>query len=91
MNGSDVIISGSCDENIVRICCAQTGWRLRDINFFRGKYQYLCFFLFNVYFGGHVKFDLRGKLHLNKEEVSFMVMYSSIDVNFGGTLVFQVT
>lgn len=33
MNGRDYVISGSCDENIVRICCAQTGRRLRDITF----------------------------------------------------------
>ncbi|RZC45181.1 hypothetical protein C5167_038121 [Papaver somniferum] len=32
MNGRDYIISGSCDENIVRVCCAQTGRRLRDIS-----------------------------------------------------------
>ncbi|KAM1048231.1 hypothetical protein TB2_026963 [Malus domestica] len=32
MNGRDYIISGSCDENIVRICCAQTGKRLRDVH-----------------------------------------------------------
>jgi len=32
MNGRDYIISGSCDEHIVRICCAQTGRRLRDIS-----------------------------------------------------------
>ena len=25
MNGRDYIISGSCEENVVRICCAQTG------------------------------------------------------------------
>lgn len=31
MNGSDYIISGSCDEHVVRICCAQTGKRLRDV------------------------------------------------------------
>ncbi|KAK9285113.1 hypothetical protein L1049_024298 [Liquidambar formosana] len=31
MNGRDYIISGSCDEHIVRICCAQTGRRLRDV------------------------------------------------------------
>ncbi|KAK8467409.1 hypothetical protein PHAVU_007G042500 [Phaseolus vulgaris] len=31
MNGRDYIISGSCDEH-VRICCAQTGRRLRDIS-----------------------------------------------------------
>eukprot|EP00268_Persea_americana_P045974 TRINITY_DN4714_c0_g1_i1.p1 TRINITY_DN4714_c0_g1~~TRINITY_DN4714_c0_g1_i1.p1 ORF type:complete len:118 (-),score=22.67 TRINITY_DN4714_c0_g1_i1:262-615(-) len=32
MNGGDYIISGSCEEKIVRICCAQTGRRLRDIS-----------------------------------------------------------
>ncbi|XP_021751131.1 uncharacterized protein LOC110716800 isoform X2 [Chenopodium quinoa] len=32
LNGRDYIISGSCDENVVRICCAQTGRRLRDIS-----------------------------------------------------------
>ncbi|XP_068656346.1 protein DWD HYPERSENSITIVE TO UV-B 1 isoform X2 [Aristolochia californica] len=32
MNGRDYIISGSCEENIVRICCAQTGRRLRDVS-----------------------------------------------------------
>ncbi|KAI3922369.1 hypothetical protein MKX01_006058 [Papaver californicum] len=32
MSGRDYIISGSCDENIVRVCCAQTGRRLRDIS-----------------------------------------------------------
>ncbi|KAH1113552.1 hypothetical protein J1N35_006930 [Gossypium stocksii] len=31
MNGRDYIISGSCDEHAVRICCAQTGRRLRDV------------------------------------------------------------
>lgn len=31
MNGGDYIISGSCDEDVVRICCAQTGKRLRDV------------------------------------------------------------
>uniref|UniRef100_A0A1J3HNR5 DNA damage-binding protein 2 n=1 Tax=Noccaea caerulescens TaxID=107243 RepID=A0A1J3HNR5_NOCCA len=31
MNGNDYIISGSCDENMVRVCCAQTGRRLRDV------------------------------------------------------------
>ncbi|KAI3679168.1 hypothetical protein L2E82_51640 [Cichorium intybus] len=31
MNGRDYIISGSCDEHVVRVCCAQTGRRLRDI------------------------------------------------------------
>jgi hypothetical protein len=31
INGSDYIISGSCDENVVRICCTQTGRRLRDV------------------------------------------------------------
>lgn len=32
MNGRDYIISGSCDESLVRVCCAQTGRRLRDIH-----------------------------------------------------------
>ncbi|KAL4615285.1 hypothetical protein ACB092_07G112400 [Castanea dentata] len=32
MNGRDYIISGSCDEHVVCICCAQTGRRLRDIS-----------------------------------------------------------
>ncbi|KAK9287314.1 hypothetical protein L1049_015728 [Liquidambar formosana] len=32
MNGRDYIISGSCDEHVVRICCSQTGRRLRDIS-----------------------------------------------------------
>ncbi|XP_071930933.1 protein DWD HYPERSENSITIVE TO UV-B 1 isoform X1 [Coffea arabica] len=32
MNGRDYVISGSCDESVVRICCAQTGRRLRDIS-----------------------------------------------------------
>ncbi|XP_039036401.1 uncharacterized protein LOC120173249 [Hibiscus syriacus] len=32
LNGKDYIISGSCDEHVVRICCAQTGRRLRDIS-----------------------------------------------------------
>ncbi|KAL3538826.1 hypothetical protein ACH5RR_002192 [Cinchona calisaya] len=32
MNGKDYVISGSCDEHVVRICCAQTGRRLRDIS-----------------------------------------------------------
>ncbi|KAK2657580.1 hypothetical protein Ddye_010632, partial [Dipteronia dyeriana] len=31
MNGRDYIISGSCDEHVIRICCAQTGRRLRDV------------------------------------------------------------
>ncbi|KAJ4714773.1 WD repeat containing protein [Melia azedarach] len=31
MNGRDYIISGSCDEHVVRVCCAQTGRRLRDV------------------------------------------------------------
>ncbi|KAI4326044.1 hypothetical protein MLD38_031397 [Melastoma candidum] len=31
MNGGDYIISGSSDEHVVRICCAQTGRRLRDV------------------------------------------------------------
>ncbi|XWS68099.1 hypothetical protein CRYUN_Cryun04dG0061200 [Craigia yunnanensis] len=32
LNGQDYIISGSCDEHVVRVCCAQTGRRLRDIS-----------------------------------------------------------
>lgn len=32
MNNRDYIISGSSDESILRICCAQTGRRLRDIH-----------------------------------------------------------
>ncbi|CAN6449688.1 unnamed protein product [Victoria cruziana] len=31
MSGGDYIISGSCEESVVRVCCAQTGRRLRDI------------------------------------------------------------
>eukprot|EP00243_Klebsormidium_subtile_P005544 TRINITY_DN222_c0_g5_i1.p2 TRINITY_DN222_c0_g5~~TRINITY_DN222_c0_g5_i1.p2 ORF type:complete len:169 (-),score=48.96 TRINITY_DN222_c0_g5_i1:416-868(-) len=31
MNGRDYIISGSCEENVVRLCCARTGRRLRDV------------------------------------------------------------
>ncbi|KAL1215763.1 Protein DWD HYPERSENSITIVE TO UV-B 1 [Cardamine amara subsp. amara] len=32
MNGNDYVISGSCDENVIRVCCAQTGRRLRDVS-----------------------------------------------------------
>ncbi|CAM6104311.1 unnamed protein product [Calypogeia fissa] len=32
MNGRDYIITGSCEENVVRICCAQTGRHLRDLS-----------------------------------------------------------
>ncbi|KAL0343525.1 UNVERIFIED_CONTAM: hypothetical protein Sangu_1239900 [Sesamum angustifolium] len=32
MNGRDYIITGSCEEPTIRICCAQTGRRLRDIS-----------------------------------------------------------
>ncbi|KAL2477318.1 transducin family protein/WD-40 repeat family protein [Forsythia ovata] len=32
MNGRDYVISGSCDEHVVRICCARTGRRLRDVS-----------------------------------------------------------
>ena len=32
MNGRDYIISGSCDEQVVRICCTQTGRRLKDVS-----------------------------------------------------------
>ncbi|GMH14821.1 hypothetical protein Nepgr_016662 [Nepenthes gracilis] len=31
MNGRDYIISGSSDEHVVHVCCAQTGRRLRDV------------------------------------------------------------
>ncbi|XP_031110213.1 uncharacterized protein LOC116014320 isoform X2 [Ipomoea triloba] len=31
MNGRDYIVSGSSDESVVRICCAQTGRRLKDL------------------------------------------------------------
>lgn len=33
MNERDYVISGSSDEQVVRICCAQTGRRLRDVYF----------------------------------------------------------
>lgn len=32
MNGRDYVISGSCDEHVVRVCCANTGRRLRDVS-----------------------------------------------------------
>ncbi|KAF7811050.1 WD repeat-containing protein 5B [Senna tora] len=32
MNGRDYIISGSCDEQVIRVCCTQTGRRLRDVS-----------------------------------------------------------
>ncbi|KAE8008068.1 hypothetical protein FH972_004615 [Carpinus fangiana] len=32
MNGRDYIISGSSDEHVARICCAQTGRRLKDLS-----------------------------------------------------------
>ncbi|XP_073018747.1 protein DWD HYPERSENSITIVE TO UV-B 1-like [Primulina eburnea] len=32
MNGRDYIISGSCEEPAIRVCCAQTGRRLTDIS-----------------------------------------------------------
>lgn len=32
MNGRDYVISGSCDEHVVRICYAQTGRRLKDVS-----------------------------------------------------------
>jgi hypothetical protein len=31
LNGSDYIISGSCEESVVRIYCAKTGRFLRDV------------------------------------------------------------
>ncbi|XP_057543686.1 protein DWD HYPERSENSITIVE TO UV-B 1-like [Amaranthus tricolor] len=36
MNERDYVISGSSDEQVVRICCAQTGRRLRDV-YFEGR------------------------------------------------------
>ncbi|KAK3032892.1 hypothetical protein RJ639_034940 [Escallonia herrerae] len=36
INGRDYIISGSCDEPVIRICCAQTGRRLKDV-YLEGK------------------------------------------------------
>ncbi|KAK9165891.1 hypothetical protein Scep_001082 [Stephania cephalantha] len=32
LNGRDYVISGSCEEHVVRICCARTGRRLRDVS-----------------------------------------------------------
>lgn len=32
INGRDYVISGSCDESVVHVCCAQTGRRLRDVH-----------------------------------------------------------
>ncbi|KAL8060688.1 hypothetical protein ABFX02_02G041000 [Erythranthe guttata] len=32
MSGRDYVISGSCDEHVVRICCANTGRRLKDVS-----------------------------------------------------------
>ncbi|CAL9056094.1 protein DWD HYPERSENSITIVE TO UV-B 1-like isoform X2 [Musa acuminata AAA Group] len=32
MNGRDYMITGSCEEHVVRICCAQTGRRLKDVH-----------------------------------------------------------
>lgn len=32
MNGRDYIISGSSEEPTIRVCCAHTGRRLRDIS-----------------------------------------------------------
>lgn len=43
MNGKDYIISGSCDEHVVRICCAQTGRRLRDISLEVSNFCAICF------------------------------------------------
>lgn len=31
MNGRDYVISGSSEESVVRVCCGQTGRRLRDV------------------------------------------------------------
>ncbi|KAJ7286677.1 hypothetical protein O6H91_Y322100 [Diphasiastrum complanatum] len=38
MNGRDYIITGSCEENVVRIYCAQTGRRLKDLAL-EGRYN----------------------------------------------------
>lgn len=32
MNGRDYIVSGSSEESTIRVCCAHTGRRLRDIS-----------------------------------------------------------
>ena len=32
MNGSDYIISGSCEESVVRVYCAKTGRFFRDVS-----------------------------------------------------------
>ncbi|KAK4804535.1 hypothetical protein SAY86_004352 [Trapa natans] len=32
LNGRDYIVSGSCDQQVVHVCCAQTGRRLRDVS-----------------------------------------------------------
>ncbi|RWW65660.1 hypothetical protein BHE74_00027020 [Ensete ventricosum] len=32
MNGRDYMITGSCEEHVVRVCCAQTGRRLKDVH-----------------------------------------------------------
>ena len=47
MNGRDHIISGSCEENVVRVCCAQTGRRLRDISF-EVVVTYVCLFMLTL-------------------------------------------
>lgn len=44
MNGRDYIISGSCDEQVVRICCTQTGRRLRDVSL-EGKGSWTSMFV----------------------------------------------
>lgn len=43
MNGRDYVISGSCDEHVVRICCAQTGRRLRDVSLEVIWFNLACF------------------------------------------------
>ena len=45
MNGRDYIISGSCDEHVVRVCCAQTGRRLRDISLEVHPYFHLMLYI----------------------------------------------
>lgn len=40
LNGRDYVISGSCDEHVVRVCCANTGRRLRDVSLEVGRNSY---------------------------------------------------
>ncbi|XP_010432434.1 PREDICTED: uncharacterized protein LOC104716714 [Camelina sativa] len=45
MNGNDYIISGSCDENVIRVCCAQTGRRLRDVTLEGNRSEFSMMFV----------------------------------------------